>query len=49
VVILKPENREITYYFCGIWGQDSSQINSMEQFKAFVKKQQILLNAHLVD
>jgi len=49
LVILKPENREITYYFCGIWGQDSSQINSMEQFKYFLKKQQSLLDAHLVD
>jgi len=49
VVILKPENREITYYFCGIWGQDSSHINSMDQFKAFAKEQQTLLNAHLVD
>ena len=49
VVILKPENKEITYYFCGIWCQDSSQINSMGQFKDFLKKQLKLLNAHLVD
>jgi len=49
VVILKPENKEITYYFCGTWGQNSSQMNSMERFKAFLRKQQILLNAHLVD
>jgi len=49
VVILKPENRELTYYFCGIWEQDSSQINSVEQFEKFMKKQKLLLDAHLID
>jgi len=49
VVILKPENREITYYFCGIWEQDSSKMNSIEQFRDFLNKQKSLIDAHLVD
>lgn len=49
VVILKPENRELTYYFCGIWEQGSLRMDSIEKFKSFLTKQQILLNAHLVD
>jgi hypothetical protein len=47
VVVLKPENNELTYYFGGVWEQDASGINSQEDFKSFLETQQALLNGNM--
>ena len=33
VVVLKPEGKELTYYFGGVWEQDASGIKSPKDFK----------------
>lgn len=45
VVVLKPEGKELSYYFGGVWEQDASGIKTIEEFERFLKKQQTLLNA----
>jgi len=47
VVVLKPEGKELTYYFGGVWEQDASGIKSREAFKSFLDQQQALLNGDL--
>ncbi len=47
VVVLKPEKNELTYYFGGIWEQDTSGVKSPEDFKRFLDKQRALLNAEM--
>lgn len=46
VIVLKPEEKELTYYFGGVWEQDASGIQSQEAFKSFLDKQQVLLNGN---
>jgi hypothetical protein len=46
VVVLKPEGKELTYYFGGVWEQDASGVKSMEDFESFLHRQQALLNSN---
>ncbi len=39
VVVLKPENKELTYYFGAAWEQDASGVKSMDDFKKLLKEQ----------
>eukprot|EP00824_Muranothrix_gubernata_P015359 TRINITY_DN31933_c0_g1_i1.p1 TRINITY_DN31933_c0_g1~~TRINITY_DN31933_c0_g1_i1.p1 ORF type:complete len:357 (+),score=38.90 TRINITY_DN31933_c0_g1_i1:91-1161(+) len=39
VVVLKPENKELTYYFGAAWQQDASGVTSMEEFKSLLQEQ----------
>jgi hypothetical protein len=39
VVVLKPKNNKLTYYFGASWEQDASGIKSMEDFKKLMKEQ----------
>lgn len=45
VVVLKPEGKELSYYFGGVWEQDASRIRTLDGFRSFLKQQQALLNA----
>lgn len=39
VVVLKPNNGKLSYYFGAAWEQDESGVKSMEQFKELLKTQ----------
>ena len=39
VVVLKPVNNKLTYYFGAAWQQDASGIRSMEDFEELIKSQ----------
>lgn len=39
VVVLKPENNKLAYYFGAAWQQDASGVSSMEEFKTLLKQQ----------
>jgi len=39
VVVVKPENKELTYYFGAAWQQDASGVKSMDNFKTLLKEQ----------
>jgi len=39
VVILKPENKELTYYFGAAWNKDQSGVKSMDDFKSLLDDQ----------
>ena len=39
VVVLKPENKTLTYYFGAAWEQDASGVKSMDDFKNLLKEQ----------
>ena len=39
VVVLKPKNKKLTYYFGAAWEQDESGVKTMADFKAFLKTQ----------
>ncbi|HCE59131.1 MAG TPA: DUF4861 domain-containing protein [Prolixibacteraceae bacterium] len=39
VVVLKPENKKLTYYFGAAWEQDASMVKSMDDFKKLLKEQ----------
>ncbi|WP_321372356.1 DUF4861 family protein [uncultured Draconibacterium sp.] len=39
VVVMKPENNELTYYFGAAWEQDASGVTSLEAFKALLTEQ----------
>jgi hypothetical protein len=39
VIVLKPENNKLTYYFGAAWEQDDSGVKSMEDFKKLMKEQ----------
>lgn len=48
-IVLKPENdKELTYYFAGMWTLDSSSLKTTSEFKYFADKQVALLNAGLI-
>jgi hypothetical protein len=48
VIVMKPENNKLTYYFGGIWELDSSKMDSINQLKNFLDQQLGLLNAGLI-
>ncbi len=39
VIVLKPENNKLDYYFGAAWEQDVSGVKSMDDFKALLKDQ----------
>ncbi|QIA07658.1 DUF4861 family protein [Draconibacterium halophilum] len=39
VLVMKPENNELTYYFGAAWEQDASGVTSMDEFKALLTEQ----------
>ena len=39
VIVLKPDNGKLTYYFGAAWEQDASRVKSMEDFKELMKEQ----------
>lgn len=39
VVVLKPDDKELTYYFGAAWQQDVSGVSTMEDFKNLIKVQ----------
>ncbi|MGE0021239.1 MAG: DUF4861 family protein [Draconibacterium sp.] len=39
VVVLKPENKQLTYYFGAAWEQDASGVQSMDDFRKLLKEQ----------
>lgn len=39
VVVLKPDNNELTYYFGAAWQQDASGVSSMEEFRILLTEQ----------
>lgn len=39
VVVLKPANNKLTYYFGAAWQQDASGVRSMEDFEELIKSQ----------
>lgn len=49
VVVMKPENQKLTYYFGGVWELDSSKIDSKEKFEAYLNLQLQLLNAGMIN
>ncbi|GAB1451326.1 hypothetical protein MASR2M47_13820 [Draconibacterium sp.] len=39
VVVLKPDNKKLTYYFGAAWEQDASGVKTMDDFKNLLKSQ----------
>ena len=39
VLVVKPENKELTYYFGAAWQQDASGVESLADFKALLQEQ----------
>ena len=39
VMVLKPVNNKLTWYFDAAWEQDTSEVKSMEDFKELMRKQ----------
>ncbi len=39
IVVLKPVNNKLTYYFGAAWQQDASGVKSMKEFKTLLKEQ----------
>lgn len=39
VVVLKPTNKQLTWYFGAAWEQDESHVRSMDEFKRLLQKQ----------
>jgi len=39
VIVLKPKNKKLTYYFGAAWEQDASGVKSMDDFKKLLKEQ----------
>lgn len=48
VVILKPKDNKLTYYFGAVWEQDSSHIKTVAEFDNFLKSQLELLNNNIL-
>lgn len=48
VVILKPENGRLTYYFLGAWEQEPNGIKTQEKFEAYLDQTIAELNAPVV-
>jgi len=48
VVVLKPENGRLTYYFLGAWEQEPDGIKNKEEFEAYLNETSAALNAPLM-
>ena len=48
VVVLKPANGQLTYYFLGVWEQEPNGIKTAEAFEAYLDQTVAELNAPLV-
>ena len=48
VVVLKPANGQLTYYFLGAWEQEPNGIKTVEAFEAYLDQTVAELNAPLV-
>jgi len=48
VVVLKPANGALTYYFLGAWEQEPNGIKTAEEFEAYLNQTVAELNAPLV-
>ena len=48
VVVLKPANGQLTYYFLGVWEQEPNGIKTAEAFEAYLNQTVAELNAPLV-
>lgn len=48
VVVLKPQNGQLNYYFLGAWEQEPDGIKSVEEFKAYLDEVTAELNAPVV-
>jgi hypothetical protein len=48
VVVLKPANNKLTWYFGSLWEQDQSKVKSAEEFKKFLDEQVDLLNRGMI-
>ena len=44
VLVLKPENKKLTYYFGAAWQEDASGVKSDDDFKALLEKQVRFIN-----
>jgi len=44
VVVLKPTDNKLTYYFGAAWEHDRSEVKTIEQFREFLNRQIELLN-----
>lgn len=45
VVVLKPENGRLTYYFLGAWEQEPNGIRTAEEFESYLKQTVMELNS----
>ena len=43
VLVLKPDNKSLTYYFGAAWQQDASGVQRMDDFKTLLKSQVIYI------
>ncbi len=48
VVVLKPANGQLTYYFLGAWEQESNGIKTAEEFEAYLTQTVAELNSPMV-
>lgn len=48
VVVLKPEDGRLTYYFLGAWEQESNGIKTAEEFEAYLTQTVAELNSPMV-
>jgi len=48
VVVLKPQNGELNYYFLGAWEQEPNGIKTAEEFKAYLDEVTAELNSPVV-
>jgi len=39
LIVLKPENKHLTYYFGAAWQQDQSGVDSLQEFESLLKEQ----------
>lgn len=44
IVVLKPTDKKLTYYFGAAWQQDASGVKTMDDFKALLKEQSQFVN-----
>ncbi len=44
VVVLKPSDKQLTYYFLAIWEQEPQSVKTKEEFMAFVRSELAKLN-----
>ena len=49
VVVLKPENQQLTYYFGAAWEKDASEMDCIEKFEDFLNKQLALFNSGMMN